>query len=496
MKKDVIFIIIASFIYSYLFFRQDAGINFLLFSVILAVFQLIRNKSIYKSFTWDLAVVGAIASGFGILLYGNGLSITANVVALLTMSFSAYSSKNSLPIGLFHSVYSISGSFVFLLLDSMSIKPKENGSEKKSKWNFVSILFYIILPVSALVVFFVLYRLGNSVFEQLTENIDLSFISLEWILFLIGGSLIMFGFFRHHIIKPFQKFDANTPNKLEKRERPTQMDSLLQEGVENKSGIVMFVVLNLLLLVVNFGDVIFITGGAQLASGVSLSDSVHQGIGALITSIVFAVLIILFYFRGRLNFIQNNKHIKGLAFFWIVQNLFLVASTCFRNLEYIEAHGLTYKRIGVYVYLGLTIIGLLFTLYKVFSVKTNWFLVRAVSWSFFLVLVITPLVNWDQLVLHSQINVANQEEKVLDVYYLVEMSSECFPTIIEYLKHTEDDYLKSKMENEIAWHLKGADNNDWRSFNVRNKEMYQFLSEHYSTEELEEIKSDYIRWRI
>jgi hypothetical protein len=259
---------------------------------------------------------------------------------------------------------------------------------------------------------------------------------------------------------------------------------------------VMFVVLNLLLLVVNFGDVIFITGGAQLASGVSLSDSVHQGIGALITSIVFAVLIILFYFRGRLNFIQNNKHIKGLAFFWIVQNLFLVASTCFRNLEYIEAHGLTYKRIGVYVYLGLTIIGLLFTLYKVFSVKTNWFLVRAVSWSFFLVLVITPLVNWDQLVLHSQINVANQEEKVLDVYYLVEMSSECFPTIIEYLKHTEDDYLKSKMENEIAWHLKGADNNDWRSFNVRNRQMYQFLSEHYSTEELEEIKSDYIRWRI
>jgi len=496
MKKDVIFIVIASFIYSYLFFQQAAGINFLLFSVVLIAFQLIRNKAIYKSLTWDLAAIGAVISGVGILMYGNGLSIAANVIALLSMSFAAYSSKNSLPIGLFHSVYSITGSFVFLLLDSMSIKPKETDPEKKSKWNFVNVLFYIILPITVLIVFFILYRVGNSAFEQLTKNIDLSFISLEWVLFLISGSFIMFGFFRHHIIKPFQKFDANTPNNLSKRERPTQMDSLLQEGVENKSGIVMFVVLNLLLLVVNFGDVIFITGGAQLEAGVSLSDSVHQGIGALITSIVFAVLIILFYFRGRLNFIKNNKHIKGLAFFWIAQNLFLVASTAFRNFEYIEAHGLTYKRIGVYVYLGLTIIGLLFTLYKVFSVKTNWFLVRAVSWSFFMVLVITPLVNWDQLVLNSQINVAEKEDKVLDVYYLVEMSSVCYPTIIDYLKTNEDDYLRRKMENEIAWHLRGADNNDWRSFNMRSENMFKVLDEQYSPEELEEIEHSYIRWRI
>ncbi|MBL4705892.1 MAG: DUF4173 domain-containing protein, partial [Flavobacteriales bacterium] len=442
MKKDIIYIIIATLVYSYLFFKQAAGINFLLFSIILIGFQLVRNFKVIKTNTWALAACGAIASSIGILLYGNGLSITANVVSLLTLGFAAFSSKNSLPIGLFHSIYSIGGSMVFMLLDGFSEKEEGEGSVKKSKWNFTKILFYIILPLVVLIVFFTLYRSGNSVFEQLTKNIDLSFISLEWILFLISGSLIMYGFFRHQIIKPFQKFDTLTSNRLAPRERPTQVDSLLNVEVENKSGIVMFILLNLLILVVNFGDILFISGGSNLPEGMSLSDSVHQGIGALVASIVFAVLIILFYFRGRLNFITNNKHIKGLAVFWILQNLLLVSATAYRNFEYISAHGLTYKRIGVYVYLALTIIGLIFTLVKVLNVKTNWFLVRTVSWSFFVVLIVSPLVNWDKLVLNSQIEVAQKDEKSLDVYYLVNLSSECYPLIYNYLKHTEDESLR------------------------------------------------------
>lgn len=488
MKKDLIYILIASLAYSYLFFRQAPGVNFLIFAILLIVFQAARNPVVFKSKTWLLTASGALLSGVGILLYGSTLAITANIIALLAMSFTAYSARNSLGIGLFHAVYSISGALVFMLLDAFDKPVTDQPANAKPKWSFSKTLFYILIPLTVLLIFFFLYRSGNNVFQEMTKEIDLSFISLEWVLFFISGSYLMYGFFRHQVIKPFQKFDEEEPNNLQKRERPSAFDSLFPVDVENKSGIVMFILLNLLLLIVNAGDVVFISGGAQLPEGMSLSDSVHQGIGALITSIIFAVLIILFYFRGRLNFITNNKYVRGLAVLWIFQNALLVASTAYRNYEYIAAHGLTYKRIGVYVYLALTIIGLVFTLIKVLNVKTNWFLVRAVSWSFFVVLVASPLIDWDRYVIGSQVEMAQQKEKTLDVYYLISLSSDSYPYIHYHLKSKEDEYISNKLERQLGRYLRLRSDNDWRSYNIRNERLDRFIDENYTSEKQENMK--------
>jgi len=153
MRRDLIFVALASIVYSYLFFRQALGINFLVFTIVLGAFQAIRNPKVVKNKIWLLASVGGVLSGVGLLLYGNGLSLTANIISLLTMSFASFSSKNSLPIGLFHSAFSMLGSMVFMILDGFERAEPKESEVKKSKWNASKMLFYILIPLTVLIEF-------------------------------------------------------------------------------------------------------------------------------------------------------------------------------------------------------------------------------------------------------------------------------------------------------------------------------------------------------
>src|SRR5437764_1048287 len=71
---------------------------------------------------------------------------------------------------------------------------------------------------------------------------------------------------------------------------------------ENLSGIVLFSLLNILILFLNGIDFYSILSSNGLPEGMTHSELVHQGVELLIVSILIAISIILFYFRGALNF--------------------------------------------------------------------------------------------------------------------------------------------------------------------------------------------------
>jgi hypothetical protein len=152
---------------------------------------------------------------------------------------------------------------------------------------------------------------------------------------------------------------------------------------------------------------------------------VHQGTGTVIVSIVIAISIILFYFRGTLNFSEQSKTIKVLAYLWIAQNVFMLISTGFRNDLYIAEYGLTYKRIGVYIYLLLASIGLVTTFIKILKLKSNHFLFRSNGWLFYGVLIIACFVNWDVMITWYNIQLPKQIEKT----YLVKLSDKTLPQL-------------------------------------------------------------------
>jgi hypothetical protein len=187
---------------------------------------------------------------------------------------------------------------------------------------------------------------------------------------------------------------------------------------------------------------------------------VHQGVYALMFSIVCAIALILYFFRGNLNFFEGNKRIKTLTYVWIALNVSLVAITFYKNYAYVEALGLTYKRIGVFVYLILTLTGLVTAYIKVSEIKNFTYLVRTNIATLFAFLVISAIIPWNKTI--TWYNLTKIENP--DMGYLIELGDNTSPQLFKYAQENsqklstneviviKDNYAGfSKVQMEKTW---------------------------------------------
>jgi len=159
----------------------------------------------------------------------------------------------------------------------------------------------------------------------------------------------------------------------------------------------------------------------------NFSVELHEGTNALIFSIIMAMMVILYFFSGNINFFSKNRTIRVLAYIWIFQNAFLVISVFLRDYNYIDMHGLTYKRIGVIVFLLLCTIGLITVYIKVAQKKTLFYLFKTNGLIWYGLLLIFGIVNWDVLIVSYNIN--NRSSITLDLDHLTEMSDKTLPLL-------------------------------------------------------------------
>lgn len=464
MKKNDWILIITVALYSFLFYKESAGINFVLFNLALIISLLIKDQQVLKSRAWLLTASGSMLSALCVVCYGNGLSVTANIISLSLLSALSYSKNTSVVVSLLFSIYSFASSFIIVIIERQQ-RDKEPQERKITKWGL------IIIPILITLIFFFMYRSSNALFNNFTKNISFDFISINWIFFTFSGVILLTGFFYHQRMKTIGELDENASNSID----PSHSKTITLFGKEVSltdeefSGKLLFVLLNLLLLVVNVLDIQFMFIDNKLPKGVTYSEFVHQGTGMLITSILMAIAVILFYFRGALNFSKKGNTIKWLAYAWIIQNAFMICSTLFRNNMYVAEYGLTYKRIGVYVYLILTLTGLITTYIKIAKVKSNFFLFRANGWAFYTVLAIAATVNWDRFI--SEFNTSTAKQVQTD--YLLDLSYTILPKLYAY----HNDSIEGKNEN-VKNVVNGFRINNY--VRVRDKQLYSFFKEHDS----------------
>jgi hypothetical protein len=424
MKKNDWILVTSALLYSYLFYQQNAGINFLIFTIALLAGLLVKKKELFNSHTWKMAALGSLLSAGCLAYYGSNLALVANLISLSVLSGLSISSKSSVVFSLLFSAYSYVTSLIFMYLDWIDRKQKEsnlstNGTFKK--------FLLVSIPVLITLLFFQLYRASNPLFNEFAARINFNFISTEWIAFTLGGFVLLYGFYYHKQVAALAAFDENGQvNLIAKPHQPfTLFGKEINLNDENFSGKIMFVLLNALLLLVNLLDFNFIFINRVLPADLTYSEFVHQGAGTVIASIMVAISIILFYFRSSLNFYGQSKTIKLMAYCWIIQNVVMLISTAFRNDLYIAEYGLTYKRIGVYVYLLLAAIGLVTTYIKILKLKSNHFLFRSNGWMFYGVLIIACFVNWDVIITWYNLHKSKQIEKT----YLVKLSDKTLPQL-------------------------------------------------------------------
>ncbi|MEW6469436.1 MAG: DUF4153 domain-containing protein [Bacteroidota bacterium] len=469
MKKNDWAILISVFAYSFLFYRQWAGLNFFLFTVLIIVLLLYRNPALPRSRSWALAAAGALLSSFFIFKYGSLLAVTANLVSLAILSALSMHPGVSYLTGIFLTICSAGSSCAFMFIDWAQRKSRELAGAYARPFYVKALL--VLIPLLIALVFFLLYRSANPLFYDLTKNISLDFISIGWIFFTLGGLLLMYGFFHNRSLPGIS--DADSPLELtpDHAALPGFLNGLMRLDTENISGVILFGMLNSLLLIVNLLDLHYLWFDGKLPEGIKHKEFVHEGVGMLITSIIAAIFILLFYFRGGLNFYERNRWIKGLAYAWIVQNVFMVFSTAYRNDMYIAESGLSYKKIGVYVYLLLAVVGLVTTFIKVRERKTNWFLFRVNAIACYILLVIGCFFNWDVIVTDFNIRKHTEEKKELEKYLLLDLSYKNLPQLLSLPDSvsSKDDYKARDYYNA----LRGVYFHSFRS--GLDRKLYRFL---------------------
>jgi hypothetical protein len=484
MKKNDWLLAAGTTLFSFLFYDESAGLNFLLFSLVATLLLLLKDRTVIESKGWWGAAAATVFTGFAVFWFGNALSVIANIIALALLSCLSVSRKSSVFVGVVFSFFSLLSSFVFMIIDAVNRverRKKEliENPDASADPNKRGRLFLIFVPIILVLLFFVLYRGANPVFYEFTKDLNLDFITIGWVMFSILGFLLLYGFLYHRSIEELSGLDNSASNDLKPQPPLGYFDRVLSVINENLSGLVLLFSLNALLLFVNIIDVNFLYMSAELPGGMVLSDNLHQSVGTLIFSILLAIGIILFYFRGRLNFYPKNAFIKWLAYLWMIQNVVVIASTAYRNHLYIEQYSLTYKRIGVYVWLVLTLIGLLFTLLKVAKRKSNWFLVRSTGWAFFAVLVLSSAVNWSSSVADYNIKRSAQPHADLDVYYLKSLGPSVLPMLVDYGEHQSWEQSLDSQGYDLSYNIdrfvNSYEQRGWRSYCRTDAAVYKQL---------------------
>ncbi|MFN6946697.1 MAG: DUF4173 domain-containing protein [Cytophagaceae bacterium] len=477
MKKNDLLLLSSVLSYSYLFYKEAAGVNFLIFSVILITCTAIKNKHVITNRAWLAASTGGILSAICIILYGSALAVMANIISLSLAGSFAIHRRSSLLFSLAYSFFSYVSSVVYIII-GLSKQKKETKHNEPNKFESRLVIYFI--PLFICIVFFTVYREANPLFKDLTQKLDFSFITWNLIQFIIFGFILLYGFYNQKYISSLRKFDLKNGDNLYEKNYNSTSPSIQNEV---KSGIILFAMLNIMLLVVNILDLNYLLFSRTLPQGVSYSGFLHQSINMLILSILLAIGIILYYFRGSLNFIHENKTLKIIALIWMVQNVILIITGLSKNSFYIGEYALTYKRIGVFVYLTLCLFGLITTCIKIVAAKSNWFLFRKNAWACYCILILCSFINWDREIAKYNLHYAKKP----DIGYILSLSASALPELISYTqagKTNMTEYQQRHLNQKEFYFLDRHLGYGWPSWNIERERIYAAIDEKRQAENL------------
>ncbi len=449
----------AAIAFSLLFYSKSFGLNLFLISILVVV--LVATIRAARSISWGYALA-YIATAIFVFLNPSGFSIFVHFMAFIVFIGKSISSKTSIYFSWFLGIVNM------LIASIANFNERQVGEEKKAQkdisplvWNRIK---GALIALLCLIIFGMLYKNANPVFGNLIAHINLDFVSVPWLFFTILGYIIFL-----HILRPFNAeelvaFDVAQKNELEKPTEIQLIGAKKELTGEHTLGSMVFIALNLLLIFFLSTDVVYLFQQNDI-SNAEYSQAVHQGVYALLFSIVCAIALILYFFRGNLNFFEGNERIKSLTYVWIFLNVVLVALTCYKNFTYVEALGLTYKRIGVFVYLLLTLTGLITAYIKVAQIKSFVYLVRTNIATVFAFLIVSAAIPWDKTI--TWYNLKTIENADLD--YLFELGDSNSVQLYEYAKANKNEVetnLKKSIGEKYFEFLETQSEKTWQEYTL------------------------------
>ncbi len=456
-------VVTGAIIFNIIFWQEKLAVNIIFFDLFVTGSVFYLYPGMFKKAAIRWLVPAHLITVIAVIVHNTVLSKLAfTTTLLLLVAFSQYLHRSAW--------YAAGSVFLNYVMFPVSLGQDIAGA-RRHRFSFSKIrkaLRLLIIPLILAGIFLILYSFANTVFNDVINAVASFFQKwlshlFEWFswsrfVFLLVGLCITGGLLLKSRVNYFSETDTAKKDALNRKKhdlkkwRSSGMFDLLRlfmgryaNGVfalrnENTTGIISLVMLNLLLLSINALDIVYVWFGFTYSPNINLSQYLHEGAGLLIFSIVLAMMVLLFFFRGNLNFYKQNKWLRYGAYAWILQNMILVVSVAVRAYYYFVHYGMAYKRIGVLVFLLLVLFGLLTVFIKIRFTKTNYFLFRVNAWFVVAVLVISSCIHWDEWIAGH--NLARKGKIPLDVEFLLSLSDKTLPLIEKNADVLEDDFLK------------------------------------------------------
>lgn len=436
MKKHAL-ILLSTVLFTVIFYGEETGLNFGILGISYAVLSLIHTRKINKTSAFYILFILTILSSMAFAYYADFSSFVSVILSALLLTFKARN-RNIKPLLLFP-VFILNGfTFICRFFNFDQWLPKSHTSQLMQR-----ILAYVLFPLIALMAFFGIYSLGSENFSEVFKNYELSIDAWQLIVMTFLGFFLAFNYWNFSIERFIYKRNSWLENDFSNSERTVKPTfSFLGLQMERTGGVITFIVLNILLLV------FIITYNYEQFYQASklphqLSEDIHERVYAVILSVGMAIFLILFYFKSSFNFDKEAGLLKLSAYGWLALNAVLVISAFAKNTEYIYELGLTYKRIGVYAFLILCLIGLFFSYLKIKNRRTNAFLFNRMFWYFYGTILAAAVINWGNIATLYNIENGKGDFNFLKLLnYNDEVLIEKFPE--EIRKTNKKKYIKSQ----------------------------------------------------
>lgn len=218
----------------------------------------------------------------------------------------------------------------------------------------------LALPLIGSAVFVSLFALANPLIADTLGRLRLPSIDLETatrsVWWIVVFTLVWATLRPRRVRLPFPALDTPADRAI--------------PGVSVASVTISLMLFNAVFAVANALDIAFLWNGAELPGDMKMKDYVHRGAYPLIATALLAALFVLVTLRPG-SATANQPLIRRLVLLWIAQNVFLVASSVLRTLEYIDSYLLTELRIAALAWMGLVALGLVLICWRMFAGKVR-----------------------------------------------------------------------------------------------------------------------------
>lgn len=423
-------VLIGALSFTFLFYQSGLGINWFIFNCLLIGATYILDTQRVSRLR-IISSISLVVSSFFYAIHGVGWNFFVSLIALVVFSgVTAEPYFRSLSLSVQQSLRNLAMSSFYFIKDlhvsSSAVSRILSGSLR---------YYYLVVPMVIILVFISMYSYASPFFGAYLGDFGMhlsdawswmsNHFNWQWFwLFVLGIFISAF------ILVPvysgrLQQLNATANENLQRFKRPFAAKfGLLGLKKEYRAGLFLLVALNLLLLIFNALDLYHVWIHFEW-NGEFLKQFVHEGTWMLVVSIFISIGLVLYFFRGNLNFYPARKTFKVLTYIWIAQNVFLAFSVGLRNWYYLQHFALAYKRIAVMFFLALVIYGLYTVFVKVRRNKTRHYLLRTNLLAIFLVFMLSATVNWDVFI--ARYNFAHHETGYLHYNFLAGMHSSAIP---------------------------------------------------------------------